>query len=75
MPLACGIVGRMTACEVCGGPCNSKYSVCRENEECRREYQRRVQRKYVDANRDAVKSAVILKIKDGKATYLETVKP
>ena len=54
MPLACGIVGRMTACEVCGGPCNSKYSVCRENEECRREYQRRVQRKYVDANRDAV---------------------
>jgi len=29
----------------------------------------------MDANRDAVKSAVILKIKDGKATYLETVKP
>ena len=29
----------------------------------------------MDANRDAVKSAVILKIKDGKATYLATVKP
>ena len=29
----------------------------------------------MDANRDAVKSAVILKIKDGKASYLESVKP
>ena len=29
----------------------------------------------MDANRDAVKSAVILKIQDGKATYLATVKP
>jgi hypothetical protein len=44
----------MTTCEVCGGPCKSKYSVCRENEDCRREYQRRVQRKYVAANHDAV---------------------
>jgi len=45
----------MTACEVCGGPCDSKYAVCRENKDCRREYQRRVQRKYVAANQDAVR--------------------
>jgi branched-chain amino acid transport system substrate-binding protein len=29
----------------------------------------------IDADRNAVKSAVILKIKDGRAVYLETVKP
>ena len=29
-------------CDVCGGPCNSKYSVCRANKDCKREYQRRV---------------------------------
>jgi branched-chain amino acid transport system substrate-binding protein len=29
----------------------------------------------MDANRDAVKSAVILQIRDGKATYVATVKP
>lgn len=44
----------MRPCEVCGTPCNSKYSVCRENEDCSREYQRRVQRKYLDSNRERV---------------------
>ena len=33
----------MTPCEVCGTPCGSKYSVCRENKDCRREYRRRAQ--------------------------------